>query len=61
MVSLFLLVLAAVLFLIGSFSGYYVSTVPAGTVVPFYHRVNYISLGLFCYILSMLVGHAGVH
>lgn len=58
MVSLFLLVLAAVIFLIGSFSGW--NTVAPGTVTPFYHRVNFISLGLFFYILSMLIGHAGL-
>lgn len=58
MVSLFLLVLADVLCLIGSFSGW--NTVQPGTVVPFYHRVNFIALALFFYFLSMLVGHAGL-
>jgi hypothetical protein len=54
-VALFLLVLAAVLFLIGAFVPYY-RTGP-GVAGPFYTRINLISLGLFFYVAAQLVGH----
>jgi hypothetical protein len=55
--STILLVVAAVLLFIASFSGWY--GVPANQPArPFYSRVNFIALGLFFWVLSILLGGA---
>lgn len=54
MLTMILLVLAFVLFLVGSFYPY----PGVAPTVPFYARVNLISLGLAAWVLSILLGGA---
>jgi hypothetical protein len=55
MIGTVLLVVAMVMFLLGAIS-------PVVTNPPaVYSRVNFISLGLFFWVLAELIGHSGLH